>query len=543
MVFEDEILIKDATGRFRILRGGKFYDLEETKPRAPTPSSAGIASRIIKDGKIIFEDRLITRLEEIIDAYQKDARDRFETKATLTRDVGAGGMGLSGEKADLMIKLIEEIKKEAPEKKEGAAKAVRRPEAAPERPEAKVASAEPVAAGAAAPRAPEISPGVAEFVFSSADEAEISAHERKMPALTAGLKQVEAAKFISEIIRESGLTLSETNQKKLENILLTHLKDIRDGYETKATLLYAPEPAGLGLPSEQIEKVLSAVRKKISVLEERSKKEEEERTKKAIEGERQRAESGRQEAEEKVKEKIEKRWQEITKRPSPPVFLPSELISPPIALRQKVSVLAPPAPSSVLRPAEDVKMEPQKRGEAAAETAKSESAKTQKTGREDAHAESAPVAGVAVKVGEKPKPLEIFKQVTPLVRRPIPQKETRPRLEDIKYVPKLVGPAEELSEMTLVDFRRLSSDPREAVSRIKEKINLLEKESISKKIAGMKAWQESETAKLYLEISRESLAKGMPANKIIAERVSAGRPTLTHDEYQAIMELNRNLRY
>jgi hypothetical protein len=107
----------------------------------------------------------------------------------------------------------------------------------------------------------------------------------------------------------------------------------------------------------------------------------------------------------------------------------------------------------------------------------------------------------------------------------------------------LVGPVEELKEMTLVDFRRLDKDPGVAVAKIQEKIRLLGKDSITKKIAGIKAWQESEISKLYLEISRESLSKGVPAGQVVALLTSSGKPTLTEGEYKAILGLSRSLRY
>jgi hypothetical protein len=145
---------------------------------------------------------------------------------------------------------------------------------------------------------------------------------------------------------------------------------------------------------------------------------------------------------------------------------------------------------------------------------------------------------------EKPKPLQIFKPVSPpQVRRPALPRDNRPRLDDVKYVPRLVGPVEELREMTLIDWRRLAASPAAAGEKIKEKIGILEREAFSKRIAGIKAWQESEVNKLYLEIGRESLQKGVPVDKVIAERVSAGKPTLTSEEYRAIMGLNRSLRY
>jgi len=46
--------------------------------------------------------------------------------------------------------------------------------------------------------------------------------------------------------------------------------------------------------------------------------------------------------------------------------------------------------------------------------------------------------------------------------------------------------------------------PQEAISKIKEKIDLLGEDSLVKKAGGIKAWKESEVNKLYLELGEES---------------------------------------
>jgi hypothetical protein len=66
---------------------------------------------------------------------------------------------------------------------------------------------------------------------------------------------------------------------------------------------------------------------------------------------------------------------------------------------------------------------------------------------------------------------------------------------------------------------------------------------VIKRLAGIKAWQESEVVKIYLEISRDCLSKGASADQIISLRASSGKPTLTMEEYKAVLELNKFLRY
>lgn len=570
--FEDEIILRDPTGKFKILRGGRFYDWEPPKAKRIVPLPAKLVDQVLAKSGLKIKEDLKTRMAEILEAYQKDVRDKFETRNTLMREVESGGMGFTSEQADLVIEKIEEVtKREKGAKVKGVEKVEKEKEEAalvrkmvPKEAVLAVESPTSVAASVSTPKsvpkvlpsamataitsAPTVPSGVAEFVFSPADEAEILAHAQKLPQILTGLKPIEVTKFIDSIIRESGVDISEDKRKKLENILLTHLKDIRDGYETRAILLRAAEPEGLALSEEQTEKILAAARQKLKEFEDKLKEEEEERIRKTIEEERKKAEAVRQEAEEKVKEKINKRWSEITKRGVVPVAMPTELVSPPIGLRTKVLAITPPAPPSVLRAEEMVgqgkEREGAKEGNGPAESIRQKGDITSAPVTKITETSPLEAKKISAQVEEKPKPLEIFKPVVPpVVRRPIPQKNTRPRLDDVKYVPKLIGPVEELREMTLVDFRRLNSDPSVAAAKVKEKINLLEKESVTKKIAGIRAWQESEVSRLYLEISRESLTKGVPVNQVISLRASAGKPTLTADEYQAVMELNRALRY
>ncbi len=569
--FEDEILIKDQAGKFKILRGGKIYDLDETAaaPAAPAPHAMSKpAEEVLKQSGIKLDENLKPRFGEIIEAYKKDIRDKLETKSTLMRPVTAGGMGLSRDEADLAIKTIEteknngtkieKVSKTAPSAMVAPApkipvrpvtpkpmipKPTSAPKLAAMPPSKSVPKVLPSAMATALTPAPQVSTGVAEFVFSPADEAEILAHAEKLPQVLAGLKPVDVAKFIDEIIKKSGAVLDAANQKKLETILLTRFKDIRDGFETQETL--ANVTAGITLTPEQMGKILSAAKAKFQELEEKIKKEQLGKVKRAMEEERAGAEKVRQGAEEKIRGKIDERWQEITKKGAPGAVMPSELISPPIGLRQKVSTLAPPTPTSVLStpivgagklpPAGQI----QEMKGVGSKTAEKVGAPS---GRQEAIV--SPKIKSEISSEGEPKPLEILKPATPpAIRRPPSIRDNRPRLDDVKYVPKLVGPIEELKEMTLVDFRRFGNDPKVAVQKIKDKLNILERESITKKIDGIKAWQESEINKIYKEISREVLLKGVPANQVISLRASANQPTLTVDEYRAVMELNRALRY
>ena len=116
------------------------------------------------------------------------------------------------------------------------------------------------------------------------------------------------------------------------------------------------------------------------------------------------------------------------------------------------------------------------------------------------------------------------------------------KMEDIKFEPKIMGPIDELKYMNLVNFRRLNKDPFLAANIVKEKIDLLDEE-YSKMIEGIKAWRASPLNKLYLEMGSESIGNKKPVDVIIEERKTAGQEFLTAKEMEAIIELNRELRF
>lgn len=140
----------------------------------------------------------------------------------------------------------------------------------------------------------------------------------------------------------------------------------------------------------------------------------------------------------------------------------------------------------------------------------------------------------------RPYPPGHLKQSAPAPRL---YSQKKPTVDGIKFAKQLVGPIEELGRMTLIDFRRLAETPTKATAKILEKINLLEKESFAKRLAGIAAWFGSEVNKFYRLLGQASLDRGQSIETVIEERIKAGKPTLSFGEFQAVMELNKNLRF
>lgn len=127
--------------------------------------------------------------------------------------------------------------------------------------------------------------------------------------------------------------------------------------------------------------------------------------------------------------------------------------------------------------------------------------------------------------------------------RQAPSPEGKVRMDDVKYVPKLTGPVDELKELSLVNFRRLSEDPEAAAKNIEQKIGFLEEESYSRRLAGIEAWRQSPINKLYLRVGEDSINLKKSVSDIIREQTKEGGDGLSLPEFEAIMELNKKLRF
>lgn len=118
---------------------------------------------------------------------------------------------------------------------------------------------------------------------------------------------------------------------------------------------------------------------------------------------------------------------------------------------------------------------------------------------------------------------------------------SRKLMHDVKPLPKVMGPLEELQFLDLLNFRRLGKNPEEMTSKIFNKIKLLEREGYEKMIAGIGAWRKSPVSRLYLQIVQEAVASSLPLREAITAREKKGREGLSMEEIEAIMNLNSKL--
>lgn len=117
------------------------------------------------------------------------------------------------------------------------------------------------------------------------------------------------------------------------------------------------------------------------------------------------------------------------------------------------------------------------------------------------------------------------------------------KFTDVKFARRLAGPVEELGRMDVSSFRRLSSDPKEAVMKIEDKLDLVAETAYEERIRGVRAWRLSPLSKLYLEMTRESLKKCVSMAEIATMRRNAGEETLSPAEITAIASLNNRIKF
>jgi len=122
-------------------------------------------------------------------------------------------------------------------------------------------------------------------------------------------------------------------------------------------------------------------------------------------------------------------------------------------------------------------------------------------------------------------------------------KSGKVKMDDVKHAPKLLGPIDELKEMDLLNFRRLSDDSSARIKKISEKIEFLEEENYAQRLSGIKAWRQSKLNKMYLDIGKESIGANLGIDVIINNRQEKGEDCLNKEEFLVIMELNKKLRY
>ena len=122
--------------------------------------------------------------------------------------------------------------------------------------------------------------------------------------------------------------------------------------------------------------------------------------------------------------------------------------------------------------------------------------------------------------------------------------QSRPRMDDVlRPAARLTGLVQELEQMTVAEFRRLSKDPDDAANKIIQKIETLAGESYERRTQGIKAWQACGLQKSYMALVTESFATGKPVGVLAEEKHQADPKAFSPAEISSILSLNSRLHY
>jgi hypothetical protein len=378
------------------------------------------------------------------------------------------------------------------------------------------------------------------FFFSPDDEEEIRELTKKIDLSFSGDgRKKEIEKKIELIIKKAEIDFGSSELlNRFKDILFTYLKGIRDEIDVKQSLIKPFEGGGLSFDPESASEIILIAKqvkenKDIKKLEEKIDKNEDKEIKRDVEYDLKKSieEINRKKAkdakETKNDEKDESESLKNTEENEDTPPLPGTGQAPPytgtgqakdvknanysenndiISVKKemkKTGRLAPPPP--VIRKNEEL-------------------IKVNKDDKRKA------IKKAKIKSSER-----IFRQRI--------NEGGKTRMDDVKYVPKVMSPIDELKYMDLVSFRRLDSDPEKAISKILNRFSLLEEDSYAKRLEGIRAWRISPVNKLYLIIGNESINTGKMVDEIIENRKKEKKDYLTKEEFKAVLNLNKKIRF
>ncbi len=117
----------------------------------------------------------------------------------------------------------------------------------------------------------------------------------------------------------------------------------------------------------------------------------------------------------------------------------------------------------------------------------------------------------------------------------------RPPIDSIRPPTRLMSLGNELGSITLADFRRIAQSPEEAMERLWQKLETLKQESYEKLQEGAQAWRQSPLQQQYLQLVAQSFTSGRPVAEIASELHEKDPNQPTPQEIGAILLLNNRL--
>jgi hypothetical protein len=532
------------------------YPSQRITVREITPPD--LVTEYLHEHPVNVPARLEHRLREILESRARNVRKDDETIARLTRAEKIGGVELPREEAEqLVIAFAAKVAsvKIAPDNEPTPVAVTPAPPVIPT--EAKMpnrSEASPSLAIEVSPHA-EVSPRSSTksgHGFTPQDE-----HEANIIRETVLPKMVSSAVFdieeeikraVSRVFDATEIPLSVPLEERYKAVVTSRLKGVRDAAETRDILVRETAKGGLGFSSSDADKatvLIEGAMNSISVKREQAAKSEKTAfVKNSIDATFAKDESRKKGELEELDRMYSSLTGKVSKTPTP--VAPPPVVMAPVPVPPRI-----PAPTVV--------------------NTQSPITKTQAVSTPSSVPPAAPTIPKPKPTITPPSPTPIRAPIpAPTVTQPVPRVQPimpplptvalprvapSPKMQDVRPAPsnpqpttsnslaaRLTGPVQELANLTLSDFRRLSADPVEACRKISDKLEILEEHAYTQRIAGIRAWQGSEVYKRYLDVINAAFSGGKPIAAAIAETIAMGRETPTEREVRAIMELNRQLK-
>jgi len=325
----------------------------------------------------------------------------------------------------------------------------------------------------------------ANFYFSTEDEEEIKQIKKDKPRMTQQQLFNIIRAYAQAVVDKSMLDLDDNLKQRLIRIVESRLRDIRDLIETKETLVREVNLGGLGLDTHEANNVIKLIEDERSQIEDLVAKTKD----------------------------YEKVAAQLMANPPLQSQSSSRSIVPPHApqVDSKNPTISniPTRPSLVQAPVMPV-------------SDQSNQLKNQPT------IDQINIQALSINSTSKPS-IETSQMNSQDIIRPKPKA-------------KVLGPIDELEEMTINEFRNLSDKPQISADKIMQKLDLLEDESIEEKYKGLVAWRKSPIYKLYLDIGQKSIEAGKSVEVYLKE-VADKSENLTFEEFEVIADLNKRLSF
>lgn len=461
------------------------------------------------------------RLRDLIMSRAKGVRVDSQVKEVLVRPVDFGGLGLDSESADKTIKAISDIIASVPVMSEDeytdwlAEEARKKTEAEQRSKEAEIKTSE---------------------------DKEIAEIKAKMPPPAKVLTVLDSA--VEQAY--ASLTWKPTDEyliNRLRHIISSRMRDVRSSLEVEQLLQRDTKVGGVGLEKDKAHELAKQIEAAYTVSHEQVLNEEKQKIDmQMVEQKAKIEERKRREAEEHAKwyqEKILSRKQGEDQKKQ-------------LAEQMKQSFMAnaeqPPAPEAHPVDIKEAKKEKERFGEMIpAVAAGAAPIATPLKPQPPVPSAKPPVPTSLPPLSAPQAPIqaarnEVKVSKDTIVKQPLAA-GLKPRIEDVKYGPRLVSLVDELKNITLSEFRRLAKDPQAAADKIYQKIETLGGESFEKRTQGVTALQSSPLQRSYLSLVGESFGQGKSVQELADAKRAAGQDTLSPVEIAAVISLNSKLHY